>query len=388
MLHFRLPAGLRSLLLIIAAIMDTTPFARASSMREQLLDESIEMIRYAFAKGKSVPTSVVDVVEQYQSQASGAKPLDPTALVHAHGRLAKLVAPATPMGIVLLSGASSSARWSFLGPVPLVRRLMKTALACVAAFMLLSLTKLVNGTDIDVLHSRGLELLVNELFWLSAAGIGASFTMLFQVNEYIVRGSYDPKYEPSYWIKFFLGVMAGFILVTLLPIPAPSGADGPGTLHLMKPTVAMLGGYSASAVYRILTRLVEAIESLFRGNTNDIVAEREQAVLARASEESSSTRVRLAARLVSLQQVVASGGSGDDLSAKIHEIITSLTPEAGESEALAPPTPQEDAEAAAAPAVTVAISPQALVAARGGSASHASAASAGSGDEPRSGAAG
>jgi hypothetical protein len=342
--------------------MAPTPFVPPASMREQLLRESVEMIRYAFAKGKSVPTSVVGVVEQYQSQPAGAPPLDPSALVQAHGRLAKLVSPATPMGIVLLAGVSRNERWSFLGPVPLVRRLMKTAITCVVVFMLLSLTKLVNGTDIDVLKSSGLELLVNELFWLSAAGIGASFTMLFQVNEYIVRSNYDPKYEPSYWIKFFLGVMAGFMLVTLLPLPEPAAAEGTETLHLTKATLAMLGGYSASAVYRILTRLVEAIESLFRGNTNDLVAEREQSVLARAAEESSGTRVRLAARLVSLQQIAAAGGSSDDLSAKIHEIITSLTPEAGESEMIGSPAPQAGSSAPDASAVTVPISPEALVA--------------------------
>ncbi|HEU4455011.1 MAG TPA: hypothetical protein VFR81_18250 [Longimicrobium sp.] len=366
--------------------MATTPSTPPTTMRDQLLRESVEMIRYAFAKGKSVPTSVVDVVEQYQAQPA----LDPSALVQAHGRLAKLVSPATPMGIVLLAGASDGGRWSFLGPVPLVRRLMKTALACVVAFMLLSLTKLVNGTDIDITHSRGLELLINELFWLSAAGIGASFTMLFQVNEYIVRSNYDPKYEPSYWIKFFLGVMAGFILVTLLPIPEPTGAESSGTLHLAKPTIAMLGGYSASAVYRILTRLVEAIESLFRGNTKDIVAEREQAVLARAAEESSSTRVRLAAKLVSLQQIAAAGGSGDDLATKIHEIITTLTPEVGESETIVAPTAQSAPDAAPdASSITVPISPEALVASvSGASAAASAAASGGSGEEPQEGAAG
>ncbi len=367
--------------------MAATPFVPPASMREQLLREAVEMIRYAFAKGTSVPTSVVDVVEQYQSQPAGAPPLDPTALVQAHGRLAKLVSPATPMGIVLLAGVSGNERWSFLGPVPLVRRLMKTAITCVVAFMLLSLTKLVNGTDIDVLHSRGVELLINELFWLSAAGIGASFTMLFQVNEYIVRSNYDPKYEPSYWIKFFLGVMAGFMLVTLLPIPEPTTAEGAGTLHLTKPTLAMLGGYSASAVYRILTRLVEAIESLFRGNTRDLVVEREQAAMARAAEESSGTRVRLAAKLVSLQQVAATGGSSDDLAAKIHEIITSLTPEAGESETILNPTSQQDATVPDASAVTVPISPEALVASLSPAASAAGAARGGS-DEPQAGAAG
>jgi hypothetical protein len=359
------------------------------SMREQLLHESVEMIRFAFARGGSVPTSVVNVVEQYQSHPAESPPLDPSALVQAHGRLAKLVAPATPMGVVLMSGASHPGRWGFLGPVPLVRRLMKTAIGCVVVFILLSLTQLVDGTDIDIVHSNGLQLLVNELFWLSAAGIGASFAMLFQVNDYIVRCSYDPKHEPSYWVKFFLGVMAGFILVTLVPLPEPAGEEAARGMLLAKPTIAMLGGYSASAVYRILTRLVEAVESIFRGNAKDAIAEREQAAVARASEEASIARVRVAAKLVALQQQIATGGSGEEVTAKIREIVSSLTPEAGESDAIAPPAAHPEPAAAAphASAVTVPISPEALVTSVTGGAATASAPSAGSGEEPQRGAA-
>src|ERR1700741_3580171 len=268
------------------------------SMREQILRESIEMIRFAFASGKSGPTSVGETVERYQSHPIDVPNLDAGALVLAHSRLTKIVAPATPRSIVLLADESTAGgRWSFLGPVGLVRRLMVVAITSVLVFILISLSKLVNVDEgVTVTNTAGFELLVNELFWLAAAAVGASFAMLFEVNDFIVRCTYDPKYEPSYWIKLLLGVMAGFILVMLVPIKH----DPQAALELARPTIAMLGGYSASAVYRILSRLVETVESLFRGNAKDLIAEREQSAAARAAEESSRTRVTLAGRVVDL----------------------------------------------------------------------------------------
>jgi hypothetical protein len=333
---------------------------QSASLREHLLREAVEMIRYAFSSGKSVPTSVVDTVEQYESHPQDAPPLDPSPLVLAHSRLAKIVAPATPRAVVILADEyASRGRFSFLGPVPLVRQLMTTAIVCVVAFLALSLTKATNsdGTPITIFTADGTKLLVNEVFWLAAAGIGASFAMLFQVNEYIAKCNYDPKHAPTYWIKFFLGVMAGYILVTLLPIP-----EGGGTgLQLTQPTVAMLGGYSASAVYRILTRLVEAVEAIFRGNAKELIAEREQAAAARASEEASRSRVRLAARLVDVQRQISTGAAADEVTATIRDIVASLTPEVAEVEQLPASVPQAQPSAA----VTVAATPEALVAAAG-----------------------
>ncbi|HYJ80750.1 MAG TPA: hypothetical protein VEW03_14140 [Longimicrobiaceae bacterium] len=306
------------------------------SMREQILREAIEMIRFAFSSGKSVPTSVVETVERYQSHPLDLPTLDSGALVLAHSRLTKIVAPATPRAILLLADESGGGgRLGFLGPVGLVRRLMVVAIVSVVVFILISLTKMVNDTGVTVTTDWGLSLLVNEVFWLAAAGVGASFAMLFEVNSYIVRSTYDPKYEPSYWIKLLLGVMAGFILVTLVPVK-----EDPGTAELARPTIAMLGGYSASAVYRILTRLVDTVESLFRGNAKDLIAEREQAAAARGAEESSRTRVTLAARLVDLQQQVATGADSAAITGRIRDLVSSLTPEATEadrSEQLAAP---------------------------------------------------
>jgi hypothetical protein len=37
------------------------------------------------------------------------------------------------------------------------------------------------------------------------AGLGACFAALFLANRYIAEGTFDPKYESSYWIRFILG---------------------------------------------------------------------------------------------------------------------------------------------------------------------------------------
>ncbi|HYJ81150.1 MAG TPA: hypothetical protein VEW03_16165, partial [Longimicrobiaceae bacterium] len=86
--------------------------------------------------------------------------------------------------------------------------------------------------------------------------------------------------------------------------------------------------------------LVDTVESLFRGNAKDLIAEREQAAAARGAEESSRTRVTLAARLVDLQQQVATGADSATITGRIRDLVSSLTPEATEadrSERLAAP---------------------------------------------------
>jgi hypothetical protein len=328
-------------------------FPQSAVLREHLLREAVEMIRFAFASGKHVPSSVVDTVEQYESHPGDAPPLDSSLLVLAHSRLTRIVAPATPRAIVILAEGDIPGRFAFLGPVPLVRQLMAVAIACILAFVLIGLAESAGSTTVTIVDAWGWRLLLNQMWWLAAAGIGASFACLFRVNEYIEKSNYNPRYASTYWVKFLLGVMAGYILVALLPVDLSQGNG----FFLMQPAVAMLGGYSASAVYRILTRLVEAVEAIFRGNTRDLIAEREQAATARAGEEASHARVRMAARLVGVMRQLSSGADADEVSAAIRDIVASLTPEVNDAE-------QAPAEIPRA-AITVAATPEALVAAAG-----------------------
>ncbi len=330
---------------------------RLPVLRDQLFREAVEMVRYAFASGKSVPTSVIDTVERYESHPRDAAPLDPAPLVLAHSRLTKIVSPATPRAIVILA-EDAAGRFAFLGPVALVRQLMVVAVVCVAAFVAIGLFKATGTTTVTFDNTWGLRLLLNELWWLTGAGVGASFAILFQVNEYIEKSNYNPKYAPTYWLKFLLGVMAGYILVAMLPFTPPGEGATP---HLMQPAFALLGGYSASAVYRILTRLVEAVESIFRGNARELIAEREQAAEARAAEEAARAQMRMASRLVDVLRQQAAGATTEEMSASIRDIVASLTPDGVEVEQ--PPAAGQGAPPSAA--VTVAATPQAIVAAAG-----------------------
>ncbi|HVG43204.1 MAG TPA: hypothetical protein VM890_00685 [Longimicrobium sp.] len=329
---------------------------QSTTLRDQLLREAVEMVRYAFASGKSVPTGVVDTVELYESHPRDAPPLAPSPLVLAHSRLARIVVPATPRAIVLLAPGDVAGRFSFLGPVALVRQLMVVAITCVLGFVLIGLFEATGSTTVTFVNTWGWRLLLNQMWWLAAAGVGASFAILFQVNEFIRQASYNPKFAPTYWVKFLLGVMAGYILVALLPFELSRQGTG---IHLMQPAIALLGGYSASAVYRILTRLVEAVEAIFRGDAREMIAQREQAAVARAAEEASRAQVRVAARLVDVQRQLAVGATPDEVSAAIREIVASLTADGAEMEQPPAPAPQAPA------AITVDATPEALVAAAG-----------------------
>ncbi len=291
------------------------------------------MIRYLLSSGKHCPPAVVAAVD-----AAGHGPrADLAALVAAHGRLARLSAPASPATIRLLDALAHSdeGRWSTLGAVKLVRQMMMVALGCVALFVALSLSRYVAVGDVDLAHSSGGKLLLNELFWMASAGMGASFAMLFQVNQYITDRTYDPAYAPAYWVKFLLGVIAGFIMVALLPFAEPDAAAATGsaaetTQTFTQPLVAMLGGFSASAVYGILTRLVGAVESLFSGDAREQATAREAAAVQRLNGEAAEARIAVAGRLVQVQQQLSSGAAPGDLSLRLQEVIDSLVPAASE----------------------------------------------------------
>ncbi len=165
------------------------------------------------------------------------------------------------------------------------------------------------------------------MFLLAAAGLGASFAALFLVNRYIAEASYDPKFEASYWIKFALGLISGIILAQLVPIgemTVEAGAPETGIGRLAKPVLALLGGFSSALVYRILNRMVAAVETLVRGETREIVAAQELAAKARLAEHDARSRMETISRLVALQQQLADGAPTESLKERISEILSDV----------------------------------------------------------------
>jgi hypothetical protein len=303
----------------------------SDDMREQLMLECSAMARYALASGMVVPPQLMGIFDKARVESAADVP-DMASLTRTHAQFTRLVAPATPRALLLM-GDQHGSRLSWLGREGLVRRLMFAAGMSMLAFLVVNLFDLAGITGKDLNGVSGADAVALEVLYLSSAAMGASFTLLMQVSGYIVKRTYDPKYEPTYWIKFLLGIMAGLILVSMVPVHETSG---PG-LELKHATIALLGGFSTSGVYRIISRLVETIESFFRPSAKDEAAQLEAAARTRASEDASQARISLAGQLVKLQQQAAAGG---DVTTGLQQILSSLVlpVEAASSEsAEAPP---------------------------------------------------
>lgn len=330
-----------------------------SSLRRQILRECEEMAEYAFASGLRVPAGVMQVVEaavaaslKAKREGAGDEPYDNSGeeikrLTQAHEQLAKVVAPATPRALVILADhRNDGGFWGALGPVPFIRHMMVVAGVSLLCFVVLVAVPFVDGDvviqnvlkTVNVREPRWLlftSTLANELFLITAAALGASFSALFQANRYIAERTYDPQHEISYWIKFVVGLMAGLILCLLVPINL--GAEGSTADAMEKPLLALLGGFSASAVYRILNRLVETVESLVRGSTKEIVASAEEQARIRAQAEAEQMRLRMASSLLSIQQEIAGGTPPDQVKARLDGMLNGMIPDRMDMQAAPPP---------------------------------------------------
>ncbi len=325
----------------------------SSQLYEQIFTQCLAMAKHAFSSGLQVDGTIVQFLEDLGARRScsqkGLSALDDDSspsegqrktddqetsqtppesdigqLAAVHWRLSQIIKPAKPSSVMLLEEASTNRSFlHILGPLPFVRQMMITALLSTIGFIIISLSSMVDASAEagNPLQSSGLHLLYNELFFLSAAGIGASFAALFKVNQYIVEGTYDPKYEPSYWTRFVLGLIAGLILAELIPIDTGSSVE-----VLSRPILALLGGFSSSAVYRILNSLVGSVESLVRGGTEDLVKSKVREAEVRLAEQTVENRMATASQLLRLQQSIDSAEIPDEVRKNIDTIVQNLLP--------------------------------------------------------------
>jgi hypothetical protein len=249
-----------------------------TQIRDLFLKEVNSMIRYTMSAGQQIPAHVFAVAEAFSAEHQQRErekqvgcyvfdrttALDITQLSEVHDLLSAAIAPATPRAILLLDPIfTKKSSFNWLSTVPLLRRLMLVSFLSLTGFLMISQSHYISSTGGIIFAQHGLSLLVNLLFFVFAAALGASFSSLFQANEYIVSGVFDPKFDASYWIRIQVGIIAGLILASLIPID-PAALNGLG-----KPTLALLGGFSASLVHRILNLFVGALEGVVKkmGNT-------------------------------------------------------------------------------------------------------------------------
>lgn len=287
---------------------------------QQLNEECQAMARYALASGLQVAPATSVVLQRCEAGEIAVD--DIQSLTSIHGQLSKLIAPATPRAILLLSKEGERKGFaSFLGGVPFTRGMMLVAGFFLISFVLISMSEDINAdqTTGDMLRSSGIALLLNQLFYISAAGLGASFAALFQANQFVTKGTYDPKYESSYWVRLALGLMAGLILSQLIPLETEETLS-----NLGRPALAMLGGFSASAVYKILKRIMDSLEALVQGNARDMVEAQAEVNKARIQEQTVQMRIETATRLMKLKDKLTGGDNDDALKHDITDMINEI----------------------------------------------------------------
>lgn len=320
-----------------------------SAVQLQLADECDAMTRHALGSGMTVPPWVLDVVARsrpWEDAESNDTPRsfqsadpyesgewDVTSLVRGpparldelgrtHSALARLVQPATPRGILLLTRGRQHGRFRWLGPVRLIRQMLLVVIVMLAAFVVLALSPDINSSSGDIFNDSGTKLLVNELFYLTAGGLGAAFYALFTAYQYIAAGTYDTTYESSYWIRFILGLIAGVVLPSLVPINASNSSAA-----VTRPMLALLGGFSAAVLYRILQRLVEMVEALAEGDSKRAEQARHDAVTARAIAQMNEERLSFVGELVHLRDELNSGKSIEHVRTSVERLLGDVAPQ-------------------------------------------------------------
>jgi hypothetical protein len=327
---------------------------------DRMARECEAMAEHALGIGRAIPLEVLEQLDQAllasdpaaavsgrrdigdgtrEEAIIGGAPAAETSplasLSAAHGSLAQIVAPATPESILLTAEERvTHPLWYALGPLPIVRQML--GLAVVSLFVLLgvSLSGNVNAVNMSktFLELEGYPLMLIEIFLLSASSLGSCFQNLQRINAVISEGTYDPKFQSTYWTRWVMGVISGIILSQLVYdiLLGHGTATEPSKLGISpavgEPLLALLGGYSVDVVHGILSRVVNTIGSLFHGPSDDTV---ENQARARLVEAVAQERLSTASDLVDLQRHLARTPEADELRKRLDAVIQRITLKAG-----------------------------------------------------------
>ena len=207
-----------------------------------------------------------------------------------------------------------------IGAVPIVRHIMLTSLSFLTLFVVIGQLEVINGGNLQqgILNTDGWVTIAVLGYLVSCAGLGACFASLFRLNNYISKSTYDSRYDSTYWASILLGVIAGIFISELLAATLVS-SGGDSLDNLGKPALALVGGFSANMVYKVLQRIVDTIESLFKGDQRSVVERELETRTAIFSNTQRGQKMHFASSLVELESNIQ-GKSQEEISAEIKKL--------------------------------------------------------------------
>jgi hypothetical protein len=276
-----------------------------------LLDETFVLYRFATSRGlelaPELSEELFNIAQDVDLDANALAQGVMTSLSRIHKALCTAIYPATPKSArYLYEQERKESKFKHFGNVPLIRHFSLLTISLLMGLCLVGMQPQVNAKSMElgILHSNGLELLLNLVFVLICAGLGSCFATLFRVNTYIAKGSFDPAFSTTYWSRLVLGMMSGIIIVELLP-SSLFADDSLGSF--CKPTFAMLAGFSADLVYRLLEKLVTSIKTVVQGDEqsrNDFQDAKNRAEVTQRTQEA---KMAAAEKMMGVSQLINTG---------------------------------------------------------------------------------
>ncbi|MEM0983411.1 MAG: hypothetical protein AAGI17_05635 [Planctomycetota bacterium] len=308
------------------------PLLSAELIHEhRLRREARAMLMYFADTGKSVPPELTGRVAALHGAAAGrgeneAAPKEELQeLLDVHFALAELCKPATPASLL------TTQTWFIF-----IRNPAIIMISVFAAFSMITFVGInwfgmhewfFGQPATETVYDIGeVTLTVREVgSILSAAGIGSAFHGLWAARPYIRDRSFEPRYNQVYLTRFLLGVIAGSVVglfgfVQLIGSSESETASGLATLGV--DTLALLGGYSAEAVAKMLKRLSDTLVTAVQGDQ----AEQAEATIERATTAHQAERLQDHVELIRKLEKLRTGDP-----AAVHDALEEISREASEA---------------------------------------------------------
>ena len=327
-------------------------------MWQRMARECEAMVQHAFSTGRVVPIEVMVRLDQAVSAADGLSVVAApdrrddasiaeaaargattvemsrfVSLAVAHAGLARAIAPATPEAVLLMADERERHPLSSaLGPLPLVRQMLGLALLSLVILLAVSINAAVNTENMakSLLELSGFPLLMVETFLVSAASLGACFANLHRINTFISEGTYDPRFQSTYWTRWVMGVISGVILSQLVynSVLAHSGADtGAGAAGaIAQPILALVGGYSVDFVHGVLRRAINTVGNFFSVSTDGAADNQQRPAIAEALAQE---RLATTSELAALQRALLENPDPEEMRKRLDGLIQRMAVKAG-----------------------------------------------------------
>ncbi len=195
---------------------------------------------------------------------------DLSLAIKVHNQLSKLILPVTAKSLIATQPGI------FKHNKIMLISLSSTILSLIILIGNLFFSEIASNIFSNANNLELVDSLLNYTSIVFAAILGSGVYSLYTARNYLIKRTFEPKYNSVYTLRFVLGIALGTILGLFgddLGINVNTdGADGVGVVDKLGSVVlAIVGGFSSDAVVSILKRIAETLQVVVQGSGDSMV---------------------------------------------------------------------------------------------------------------------